>query len=103
MTKKLLIWPLATIFLVTVFLADAQQTGKVYRIGIVTIGFFTTGQKEILRQGLLDLGYVEGQNIFFEWRFAEGKLDRLPDLVAELIRLKVDVIVSNSTEAIKMV
>ena len=49
---------------------------------------------EAFRQGLRELGYVEGKNIFIEWRSAEGKLDRLPALAAELVRLKVNVIVS---------
>ena len=49
---------------------------------------------EALRQGLRDLGYVEGKNIVFEWRWAEGKPDRIPGLAAELVRLKVDVIVT---------
>ena len=49
---------------------------------------------EAFRQGLRDLGYVEGKNIVFEWRWAEGKPDRIPDLAAELVRLKVDVIVT---------
>lgn len=103
MIKTVTVFVLAAAILVSVQLVDAQQAGKVYRVGIVTLGFFTAAQKEILRQRLRDLGSIEGQNIFYEWRFAEGKLDRLPNLVAELIRLKVDVIVSNSTEAIKMV
>src|SRR5207237_5575639 len=50
--------------------------------------------KKELREGLRELGYVEGQNIAFEFRSAEGKLDRLPELAAELVRLKVDVIVA---------
>ena len=49
---------------------------------------------EAFRQGLRELGYVEGKNIVIEWRYAEGKLDRLPALVAELVRLKVDIIVT---------
>src|SRR5205807_7727573 len=51
-------------------------------------------RNEAFRQGLRDLGYVEGKSIVIEWRYAEGKFDRLPDLAAELVRLKVDVMVT---------
>src|SRR5262249_25111777 len=78
-------WPLA---------AFAQQP-KVARIGALYIGTADaeTFKKE-LREGLRELGYIEGQNIAFEFRSAEGKLDRLPELANELVRLKVDVIVA---------
>ena len=76
--------------------AEAQQPKKVPRIGYLsaTSGPTNAGRFEAFRQGLRELGYVEGKNIFIEWRFAEGKLDRLPALAAELVRLKVDVIVT---------
>jgi putative ABC transport system substrate-binding protein len=83
--------------------ADAQQAaGKVYRIGFLSAGGAPTpstpaGALDAFRQGLRDLGYVEGQNIAIEYRWAEGQLDRLPDLATELVRLKVDVIVASST------
>jgi putative tryptophan/tyrosine transport system substrate-binding protein len=75
--------------------ADAQQTKRVPRIGFLAAGFPSTHSTyiEAFRQGLRDLGYVEDQNILIEYRYAEGKFDRLPDLAAELVRLKVDVIV----------
>jgi len=78
-------WPIAV---------DAQQP-KVSRIGALYIGTADaeTFKKE-LREGLRELGYIEGQNIAFEFRSAEGKLDRLPELANELVRLKVDVIVA---------
>ena len=79
------VWPLA---------ARGQQT-KVARIGALYIGLADAESfKNELREGLRDLGYVEGQNIAFEFRSAEGKLDRLPELASELVRLKVDVIVA---------
>jgi putative tryptophan/tyrosine transport system substrate-binding protein len=78
-------WPLA---------ARAQQS-KMARIGALYIGTADAESfKKELREGLRELGYVEGQNIAFEFRSAEGKLDRLPELAAELVRLKVDVIVA---------
>ena len=79
----------------------AQQAGKVARIGVLTQGSSTSGQHilEAFRQGLRELGYVEGQNIVFEYRWAEGRAERLPDLAAELLRLKVDVIVAGGTLA----
>jgi putative ABC transport system substrate-binding protein len=77
--------------------ANAQQTAKVFRIGL--LGNISLAEPEGARlwgafiQGLRDLGYVEGQNITIELRSSEGKYERLPDLAAELVRLKVDVIV----------
>jgi len=75
---------------------EAQQPTKVPRIGFLTAGSPSTipARIEALRQGLRELGYVEDKNIIIEWRFGEGKPDRLPALVAELVRLKVDVILS---------
>jgi putative ABC transport system substrate-binding protein len=76
--------------------ADAQKPTKVARIGFLVANFPTTNpaRNEAFRQGLRELGYVEGKNIVIEWRYAEGKLDRLPAIAAELVRLKVDVIVT---------
>ena len=78
--------------------AEAQQAGKVYRIGILRSGssssYLYAPQHKILRQGLRELGYVEGKNIIIEWRSAEGKRDRLPALAAALLGLNVDIIVS---------
>ena len=75
---------------------EAQQSTKVPRIGYLNAVSPSTGSDRIeaLRQGLRELGYVEGKNIVIEYRYAEGKLDRLPALAAELVRLKVDVIVT---------
>ena len=78
--------------------AEAQQPTKVLRIGFLSAASPSTvsARVEAFRQGLRELGYVEGKNIFIEWRFAEGKSDRLSALAAELVRLKVDVIVSGA-------
>src|SRR5215472_11644288 len=76
---------------------EAQQPAKIPRIGflITTSPSAVSARVEAFRQGLRDLGYVEGKNIFIEWPSAEGKLDRLPALATELVRLKVDVIVTS--------
>ena len=79
--------------------AQAQPAGKVYRIGYLAGGTSTSAPHllEAFRQGLRERGWVEGQNIVIDYRFAEGRLDRLPDLAAELVRLKVDIIVATPT------
>jgi putative ABC transport system substrate-binding protein len=76
--------------------AEAQQSGQIPRIGYLTAGTLSsqTARIEAFRQGLRELGYIEGTNVVMEWRFAEREFDRLPALVDELLRLKVDVIVS---------
>jgi putative ABC transport system substrate-binding protein len=79
--------------------AEAQQTGKVFRIGYVDSGNAAGSAVlvDAFRQELSKLGWVEGQNITIEYRYAEGKLDRLPELAADLVRLKVDLIVTQGT------
>src|SRR5262245_31581031 len=74
------------------FPAEAQQPKTVPRIGYLSGNSpaSESARTETLRQGLLELGYVEGKNIVIEWRYAEGKLDRLSALAADLVRLKVD-------------
>jgi ABC-type uncharacterized transport system substrate-binding protein len=97
----------AALILVTVIplavavIAEAQQPTKVPRIGFLTGGSPTqiSARTEALHQGLRDLGYMEGKNIVIEWRFAEGKLDRLSALAAELARLKVDAIITGGPQA----
>ena len=86
----------AVILLAVGVIAEAQQPAKIARIGYLTAGSLSaqTARIEAFRQGLRELGYVEGKNIVIELRFAEGKLDRQSELAAELVRLKVDVIVS---------
>jgi putative tryptophan/tyrosine transport system substrate-binding protein len=83
--------------------ADAQQPGKVYRIGFLGAGSAPGYASSIaaLRQGLRDLGYVEGRNIVIEFRWADMKLDRFDGLAAELVQLKADVIIVGSTGSIR--
>ncbi|GAH36944.1 unnamed protein product, partial [marine sediment metagenome] len=78
-----------------------QQTGKVHRIGYLGFGTATAapGLLDAFRQGLRELGWVEGQNIVTEYRYAEGQYDLLPGLANELVRLKVDVIAASPTPA----
>ena len=77
---------------------EAQQPKKVPRIGFLSAASSSaiSARVEAFRQGLRELGYADGKNILIEWRFAEGKSDRLPSLAAELVRLKVDVIVAEA-------
>jgi putative ABC transport system substrate-binding protein len=79
--------------LISLNLADAQQAKKIHRIGFLTKGNGFS-YKEAFRQGLREFGYIEGQNISFECRYAKGKNDLLPSLAAELVRLNVNVIVA---------
>ena len=79
-------------------LAEAQQQAKIPKIGwLGTRPTTSAGGQEAIRRMLRDLGYVEGKNIAFEYRFADNKLDRLPALADELVRLKVDVLVTPGT------
>jgi putative ABC transport system substrate-binding protein len=80
--------------------AEAQQAGKVPRIGFLFFGSPGPSRElDVFRQGLRELGYTEGQNIVIEVRFANGRVERLPELAAELVRLKPDVIVTPGTPA----
>jgi ABC-type uncharacterized transport system substrate-binding protein len=87
---------LLVVLLAVAVVADAQQAAKTPRIGYLGGPSLSSmsARTEAFRQGLRELGYVEGKNIVMEYRYAEGKLDRLPALAAELVRLKVDVIVT---------
>jgi putative tryptophan/tyrosine transport system substrate-binding protein len=97
-SKKFVCSVLAVIFVALSFPVGAQQRGKVPRIGFLAApspSFFST-RINAFREGLYELRHVEGKNISIEYRYARGKLDRLPALAAELVSLKVDVIVTSS-------
>jgi len=79
--------------------AEAQPAGKVYRIGYLSIGSGPSPRTEALRQGLRELGYIEGKNITIEYRFAQNNVDRLRGLATELVGLKVDLIVTGGPTA----
>ena len=99
MFRRIVICLPLTVFLLTVSSADAQQTGKIFRIGFLDPS--TASGSAVLvdafRQELSKLGWIEGKNITIEYRFAEQKIERLPELAADLVRLKVDLIVVSGT------
>ena len=104
MKKKITVLTLCAMLFALCTSAQAQQPGKIPRIGYLSPGSGAaehSPRAQAFRQGLRDLGYVEGKNIAIEHRDAEGKLDRLPDLAAELVRMKVDVIVTGGNSAIR--
>jgi ABC-type uncharacterized transport system substrate-binding protein len=89
--------------LVALRVADAQPVGKMYRIGLLNISSATVNARpfEVFTQALRELGYVEGQNLVNEERYAEGQVERLPDLATELVRLKVDVILAVGSATVR--
>jgi putative tryptophan/tyrosine transport system substrate-binding protein len=103
MKKKQVLFALATFILASFHLADAQQPGKISRIGILPPGPISERVHlwDAFRQGLRELGYVEGQNIILVFASGEVKPERLHDLAAELVSLKVDVIVAAAVVAVQ--
>src|SRR5262245_20766032 len=101
MKKRFTLWLLATLFLANVSLADAQQTGKIFRMGYLDNSTATGNVVllEVFWQEMRKLGWIEGKSIAIEYRFAEQKNERLPELAADLVRLKVDLIVVTSAVA----
>jgi putative tryptophan/tyrosine transport system substrate-binding protein len=102
MNSNSLFWLLITVLLTTAPSAESQQPKKVPRIGYLAASDAATASvsTEGIRLALRELGYTEGQNIATEYRYAEGKLDRLPELAAELVRLRVDIIVAAGTDRV---
>src|ERR1035437_7583149 len=106
MNRRKLLTALGLCVLATPLGSFAQQQSKVWRVGFLSqrarpesldaddFGGFPRGMRE--------LGYIEGKNLVIEWRFADSKLERLPDLAAELVRLRVDVILAAGTPATRM-
>jgi putative ABC transport system substrate-binding protein len=101
MNKKIYWLALGAMLLALSFQAEAQQPKKLPRIGFLAVNppSALSARVEAFRQGLRDLGYVEGKNIVIEWRFGEGRADRVPALAAELVRLKVDIIITGGGSA----
>ena len=102
MRNKVFLFLLAAALLTYLGLAQAQQPKKVPLIGYLssTDPATESARSEAIRLALRELGYIEGQNIATEYRYTEGKLDRLPELAAELVRLKVDIIVVAGTDTV---
>jgi putative ABC transport system substrate-binding protein len=89
------LWLVAVLLVASAHIAEAQQPKQIPRIGFLTTSPSTFPDRiEAFRQGLRELGYIEGKSIVIEWRYSEGKPDRFPALAAELVRLKVAVIVT---------
>ena len=103
MGKKILLSIATAIIIAFPCRADAQQRERIPHVGILSPSAPSTAADanlEAFRQGLRDLGYVEGRNIILEYRWAENREDRYPPLIADLIRLKVDIIYTSSTPAV---
>src|SRR5262245_25832923 len=92
MTKQITVFTLCAALLALRFSVEAQQPKKIPRIGFLTQRVGIEAREEAFRKGLRELGYIEGQNIVIEWRFTEGKRERQADLAADLVRLKVDLL-----------
>jgi putative tryptophan/tyrosine transport system substrate-binding protein len=104
MTSRFTPLVLSALLFALCFPADAQEAKKVYRIGYLSNALRIESQQEAFQERLHELGYVEGQNLVIEWRFSKGKLDLNSDLAADLVRLKVECIVTsgiNPTRAAK--
>jgi ABC-type uncharacterized transport system substrate-binding protein len=101
-TRRGFVGTLAGGLLAAPLASEGQQAAKIARIGYLSPGLVAASPRtlEAFRQGLRDLGYVEGRNVVIEYRSAEGKFERLPALAAELVALKVDVIVTSTTEGV---
>src|SRR5262244_1700701 len=97
MNKKVIVLTLSAALFVLWSFAQAQQAGRIYRIGVLFFGSRNQPHLESFLRGMRELGYVEGKNVVFEYRYAEGKFDRLRELAAELVSLKVDVIVTTTS------
>jgi putative tryptophan/tyrosine transport system substrate-binding protein len=116
MNRKITVLTLCAMLLALCLPAEAQQPKKIARIGLISVldPASESSRSEALGLALRELGYIEGQNIAIEYRYADGKQDRLPELAADLVRLKVDIIVvsggtipiravKNATKAIPIV
>jgi putative tryptophan/tyrosine transport system substrate-binding protein len=103
MNRKITGPALCVLLLALCFPAEAQRPGKIHRVAVLSPGTQPRPVIEAFKQGLRDLGYVEGKNVRFEYHYADWKLERLPELAAELVGLKPDVIFLHSVSAAQAV
>jgi putative ABC transport system substrate-binding protein len=101
MKRKITALALSTLLFALGFPAAAQPPAKVFRIGYLSLRNAIEPSEEAFLKGLRDLSYIDGQNVLIEWRFAKGKAERLGDFAADLVRLKVDVIVAPGVQAVR--
>jgi len=103
MKKKITGLALSALLFALCFSAEAQQTKRVFKIGYLTNDSVPVDmpRRNAFRQGLRDLGYVEGQNIVIEYRIGEGRIEKLPEVADDLVRLKVDVIFAFTTSGLQ--
>src|SRR5713226_2470278 len=102
MKQKIPVFTLCALLFALCFPAEAQQPGKIFRIGFLDSSTASgmAGLVEAFRQELSKLGWIEGKNIAIEYRFGEQQNERLPELAADLVRLKVDLIVVAGTPSV---
>ncbi len=100
MKKNIFCIAIVIVLFALCFPVQAQQPGKIPRIGYLTLASSSSNlpRREAFREGLRHLGYIEGQNINIEYRYADSRTERLPELAADLVRLEVDVIVAGGTQ-----
>ena len=100
MNWRILNWLIAITLLATVSRAEAQQAKKIPRVGYLgNTASTAASDMKLFHERFRELGYIEGQSVVIEYRYFDGKVERLPDLVAELIRLNCDVIITVGNEA----
>ena len=98
MSKNIICLALSAVLLALCLSAEAQQRKKVNRLGFLGGSLGIDDRVQTFLQGLRELGYIEGQNLVIEWRFAKGDENRLPELAAELVRLNPDVLATTGTQ-----
>jgi putative tryptophan/tyrosine transport system substrate-binding protein len=103
MTRKITVLTICAMLLALCAPADAQQSKRVYRVGYLSARLGIEAREEAFRQTMRDLGYIEGQNLVIDWRFAKGKSALFPELATELVRSRADCVVAFGVSAIRAV